>query len=103
MPINEPANGMRKSQIQEFVDYYDGPGVQHIALRTFDIVHTVKMLRARGIKFLDVPKAYYDDLRDRLAASSVEVAEDLDEIERLNILVDFDHQGYLLQIFMRPI
>ena len=103
MPINEPANGMRKSQIQEFVDYYDGPGVQHIALRTFDIVHTVKMLRARGIKFLDVPKAYYDDLRDRLAASSVQVAEDLDEIERLNILVDFDHQGYLLQIFMRPI
>ena len=103
MPINEPADGLRKSQIQEFVDYYDGPGVQHIALRTFDIVHTVRMLRARGIQFLTVPKGYYDDLRVRLAASPLEVKEDLDTIEDLNILVDFDDQGYLLQIFMRPI
>jgi len=103
MPINEPAEGMRKSQIQEFVDYYDGPGVQHIALRTFDIVHTVEMLRARGIQFLSVPKTYYGDLRVRLAASPLRVKEDLDTIERLNILVDFDEQGYLLQIFMRPI
>eukprot|EP00802_Teleaulax_amphioxeia_P015557 Tamp_15648.p1 GENE.Tamp_15648~~Tamp_15648.p1 ORF type:complete len:403 (-),score=97.04 Tamp_15648:318-1478(-) len=103
MPINEPADGMRKSQIQEFVDYYDGPGVQHIALRTYDILHTVQMLRARGVQFLKVPSAYYADLRQRLAASSVEVKEDLDKIEQLNILVDFDEEGYLLQIFMRPI
>mmetsp|Transcript_37604 Transcript_37604/g.60637 ORF Transcript_37604/g.60637 Transcript_37604/m.60637 type:complete len:448 (+) Transcript_37604:22-1365(+) len=103
MPINEPADGLRKSQIQEFVDYYDGPGVQHIALRTFDIVHTVNMLRARGIKFLQVPPTYYKDLRARLAESDTQVKEDLDTIENLNILVDFDDRGYLLQIFMRPI
>ena len=103
MPINEPAEGMRKSQIQEFVDYYDGAGVQHIALRTFDILHTVEMLRARGVQFLKVPSAYYADLRQRLSESSVQVKEDLDRIELLNILVDFDEQGYLLQIFMRPI
>jgi 4-hydroxyphenylpyruvate dioxygenase len=103
MPINEPADGIRKSQIQEYVEYNGGPGVQHIALRTEDILHTVSMLRERGVKFLKVPKSYYDDLRKRLGESSTQVAEDLDEIERLNLLCDFDEGGYLLQIFMKPI
>jgi len=103
MPINEPANGKRKSQIQEFIDYYGGPGVQHIALRTDDILHTVEMLRKRGAKFLKVPTSYYEDLRARLGDSSVEVAEDLARVEQLNLLCDFDDEGYLLQIFMRPV
>mmetsp|Transcript_7598 Transcript_7598/g.14950 ORF Transcript_7598/g.14950 Transcript_7598/m.14950 type:complete len:513 (+) Transcript_7598:29-1567(+) len=103
MPINEPANGIRKSQIQEYIDYNGGPGVQHIALRTDNILHTVTMLRQRGGKFLKVPQSYYDDLRVRLKGSSVQVNEDLDAIEALNLLCDFDDEGYLLQIFMRPI
>jgi len=103
MPINEPANGKRKSQIQEFIDYYGGPGVQHIALRTDNILHTVEMLRKRGAKFLKVPPSYYEDLRARLGDSSVEVAEDLKAVESLNLLCDFDDEGYLLQIFMRPV
>ena len=104
MPINEPADGMRKSQIQEYVEFNGGPGVQHIALRTDNILHTVKMLRQRGVRFLKVPKSYYDDLRVRLAAcTDVTVSEDLDAVEDLNLLCDFDEGGYLLQIFMKPI
>jgi len=103
MPINEPAEGIRKSQIQEFVEYYDGPGVQHIALRTFDVIHTVETLKQRGVEFLKVPSAYYDDLERRLEEAGVAISEDLTVIRKLNILVDFDESGYLLQIFMRPI
>jgi 4-hydroxyphenylpyruvate dioxygenase len=103
MPINEPASGKRKSQIQEYVDYYSGPGVQHLALNTRDIVSAITHLRARGVDFLRVPDSYYDSLRARLAASSITVAEDLDVLKSLNILVDFDDKGYLLQLFTKPL
>lgn|SRR3990167_7431459 len=103
MPINEPANGKRKSQIQEFVDYFGDAGVQHIALNTKDIITAVTNLRARGLPFLYVPKTYYDNLRERLKVSNIKVEEDLDTLEKLNILVDFDDQGYLLQIFTKPV
>lgn len=101
MPINEPAPGKRKSQIQEYVEYNAGAGVQHIALRTHDIVKAVSNLRARGLQFLDVPKKYYDNLRERLKLAPITVQEDLDKLEELKILVDFDDQGYLLQIFTK--
>lgn len=87
MPINEPAAGKRKSQIQEYVDYYGGGGVQHIALRTFDIISTVSLMRDRGVKFLKIPKTYYTTLREKLAVSPVKVEEDLDKIEDLSILI----------------
>jgi len=103
MPINEPAAGKRKSQIQEYVDYYGGGGVQHIALRTFDIISTVSRMRDRGTKFLKIPKTYYTTLREKLAVSPVKVEEDLDKIEDLNILIDYDDKGYLLQIFTKPV
>lgn len=99
MPINEPAPGKKKSQIQEYVEYYGGPGVQHIALNTSDIINAVSHLRARGVSFLTVPKSYYAVLRERLKNASIQVKEDLDKIEELNILVDYDDKGYLLQIF----
>ena len=104
MPINEPAAGKRKSQIQEYVDYYAGPGVQHIALNTRDILHAISHLRGRGVDFLRVPASYYDGLRARLAhaPASVRIKEDLDALQRLNILVDFDDAGYLLQLFTAP-
>lgn len=103
LPINEPAPGKKKSQIQEYVDYYGGSGVQHIALNTPDIINAVAQLRARGVKFLTVPKNYYDDLRRRLSdEKAAKVKEDLDVIEKLHILVDFDEKGYLLQIFTLP-
>eukprot|EP01027_Heterolobosea_sp_BB2_P020633 GEZU01029450.1.p2 GENE.GEZU01029450.1~~GEZU01029450.1.p2 ORF type:complete len:377 (-),score=168.91 GEZU01029450.1:157-1287(-) len=103
LPINEPAEGIKKSQIQEYVEFYGGPGVQHIALRTENIIDAITYLKARGVKFLTVPSVYYDDLRKRLANSSVKVAEDLDTIQKLDILVDFDEEGYLLQIFTKPL
>lgn len=103
MPINEPAPGLRKSQIQEYVDYNGGAGVQHIALRTNDIISSVANLRARGLQFLDVPKKYYDNLRARLKSAPITVSEDLDKLEELRILVDFDDNGYLLQIFTKLI
>ena len=101
LPLNEPASGSKrgKSQIQEYVEYHGGAGVQHIALRTRNIIKAVSLLRKRGVKFLTIPSEYYDDLRMRLKNSPVIVKEDLDVIERLNILVDFDDKGYLLQIF----
>jgi len=99
MPLNEPAQGKKKSQIQEYVEYHGGPGVQHIALRTRDIIKAIEALKARGVKFLTIPKEYYDDLRERLKSSPINVDEDLNIIEKLNILVDFDDKGYLLQIF----
>ena len=95
MPINEPADGRRRSQIQEFLDYYGSPGVQHLALRTDDIVATVAALKQRGIRCLDVPPTYYADVRERLGDLDLP----WDELERLGILVDRDHDGYLLQIF----
>jgi len=103
MPINEPAPGRKKSQIEEYCDFYGGAGVQHIALTTPDVLKTVQNLRDRGVEFLTVPAQYYKDLRKRLASAEVKVQESLDEIERLSILVDFDDRGYLLQIFTRPL
>lgn len=103
MPLNEPAPGLRKSQIQEYIDYHGEPGVQHIALNTPDILSAVKTLLSRGVEFLQCPKTYYEDLRLRLAKSTTKVKEDLDEIQKLSILVDFDETGYLLQIFTKPV
>lgn len=103
MPINEPAPGKKKSQIQEYVDYYGSAGVQHIALRSFDIIASIKNLRARGMEFLNIPDSYYNVLRKRLPNSPVKVKEDIDEIQRLKILIDYDDNGYLLQIFTKPL
>lgn len=104
MPINEPANGMRKSQIQEFCDYYGGPGVQHIAMRTESIIETVTRMKARGVMFLDkIPDTYYDKLRAGLANSTLQVQEDIDILQREKILIDYDDKGYLLQIFTKPL
>lgn len=98
-PINEPAKGLKKSQIDEYLEYYGGPGVQHIAIATKDILHTVSEMRARGIEFLQVPEVYYDDLLDRVG----NIEEELQALKKLNILVDRDEEGYLLQIFTKPI
>ena len=94
-PINEPATGRRKSQIQEYLDYYRGPGVQHIACATTDIIETVYHLRGRGLEFLRVPSTYYDDLERRVG----KIDEPIDKLAELGILVDRDDEGYLLQIF----
>ena len=99
MPINEPADGLRKSQIQEFIDYYNSPGIQHIAMTTKDIINTVSKLRDKGVQFLEIPKTYYESLTERIG----EIDEDLDQIEDLGILVDKDEKGYMLQIFTKPI
>lgn len=98
-PINEPAEGKRKSQIQEYLDYYRGPGVQHLALSTDDILKTVAELSANGIEFLYVPTTYYDDLEDRVG----KIDEPIDKLAELGILVDRDDEGYLLQIFTKPV
>jgi 4-hydroxyphenylpyruvate dioxygenase len=99
MPINEPADGLRKSQIEEYLESYDGPGVQHIALRTDDIVATVAALRARGVRFMQVPDSYYDEARTRLAGFDLP----WDALRDNRILADRDHDGYLLQIFTETI
>ncbi|HEY1214126.1 MAG TPA: 4-hydroxyphenylpyruvate dioxygenase [Bryobacteraceae bacterium] len=98
-PINEPAQGKRKSQIEEYLDFYGGPGVQHIAMATNDIVQTVKRLRAQGIEFLRVPNTYYEDLEKRVGR----IDEPVDELSGLGILVDRDDEGYMLQIFTKPV
>lgn len=103
MPINEPAIGKRKSQIQEFVDYYGGPGVQHIALNTSDIIASIKNLKERGMEFMSVPSTYYQTLRENLKTAKIQVTENIDRLEELNILVDYDDKGYLLQIFTKPV
>jgi len=103
MPINEPAPGLRKSQIQEYVDYYGGAGVQHIALNTSDIITAIRNLKSRGAQFLYVPDSYYDLLRANLKNSAVKVTEDMDVLQELRILVDYDEDGYLLQIFTKPV
>ncbi|XP_078523668.1 4-hydroxyphenylpyruvate dioxygenase [Lissotriton helveticus] len=103
MPINEPAIGKRKSQIQEFVDYYGGPGVQHIALNTSDIIASIRNLKERGMEFMSVPSTYYQTLRENLKTAKIQVTENIDRLEELNILVDYDDKGYLLQIFTKPV
>uniref|UniRef100_T1J5D0 4-hydroxyphenylpyruvate dioxygenase n=1 Tax=Strigamia maritima TaxID=126957 RepID=T1J5D0_STRMM len=103
MPINEPANGKKKSQIQEYVDYYGTAGIQHIALNTDDIISAIKNLRARGAEFLSVPDKYYTTLKAQLKTAKIKVTEDMDMLQNQNILVDFDDNGYLLQIFTKPV
>jgi 4-hydroxyphenylpyruvate dioxygenase len=98
-PINEPAEGRKKSQIEEYIDFYNGAGVQHIAVATNNIIETVAQLRERGVEFLRVPEIYYDDVLDRVG----EIDEDLEPLKKLNILIDRDDEGYLLQIFTKPV
>lgn len=101
MPINEPAKGKKKSQIQEYVEYYGGAGVQHIALNTSDIITAVRNLRARGLEFLTIPSSYYDILEENLKSSRTKIKEDMQLLKELNILIDYDDNGYLLQIFSK--
>jgi 4-hydroxyphenylpyruvate dioxygenase len=98
-PINEPAEGKRKSQVEEYLEFHDGEGVQHIAMATNDIVATVKELKRRGLDFLQVPTTYYDDLLDRVGP----IDEDVTPLKELGILVDRDDEGYLLQLFSKPV
>jgi 4-hydroxyphenylpyruvate dioxygenase len=98
-PINEPAQGRKKSQIDEYLDFYRGPGVQHLAIATDNIIETVTALRDRGVDFLQVPKAYYDSVLARVG----QIDEDLAPLKELGILVDRDDEGYLLQIFSKPV
>ncbi len=98
-PINEPAEGKKKSQVEEYLEYYDGEGCQHVALATSNIVETVTELRNRGVEFLQVPTTYYDDLQERVG----KIDEDVTPLKELGILVDRDNEGYLLQIFTKPV
>jgi 4-hydroxyphenylpyruvate dioxygenase len=98
-PINEPAPGLRKSQVQEYLDYHHGPGVQHVAFATDDIIGTVSALKANGVEFLEVPQTYYDDLAQRVG----QIAGPVEALAELGILVDSDDEGYLLQIFTEPV
>jgi 4-hydroxyphenylpyruvate dioxygenase len=98
-PINEPADGAKKSQVEEYLDFYNGSGIQHIAVATDDIIETVTQLQSRGVEFLNVPTTYYDDLLDRVG----HIDEDLEPLKKLGILVDRDDEGYLLQIFTKPV
>ena len=98
-PINEPAEGKKKSQIEEYLDFYGGPGIQHIAVATDNIVETVLALRDRGVEFLTVPETYYDNLTERVG----HIDEEMDTLRSLGILVDRDDEGYLLQIFTKPV
>jgi 4-hydroxyphenylpyruvate dioxygenase len=103
-PINEPAEGKKKSQIEEYLDFYEGPGVQHIAVATDDIIQTVAGLRARGVEFLPPPpQAYYDEIPARLGKHMEVMKEDIKALQALSILVDADEEGYLLQIFTKPV
>jgi 4-hydroxyphenylpyruvate dioxygenase len=98
-PINEPATGRRKSQVEEYLDYYRGAGVQHIACATNDIVRTVSELRHRGVEFLRIPQTYYEDLERRVG----KIDEPIDTLAELGIMADNDDEGYLLQIFTEPV
>jgi 4-hydroxyphenylpyruvate dioxygenase len=98
-PINEPAEGKRKSQIEEYLEFHNGPGVQHVALSTTDVVRTVAELRRRGVEFLPIPASYYDEVPERVG----QIEEDLRDLRELGILVDRDDEGYLLQIFTKPL
>lgn len=98
-PINEPAEGKKKSQVEEYLDFYNGEGCQHVAMATNDIVKTVRELQSRGVEFLKVPTTYYDDLLDRVGT----IDEDIEPLKELGILVDRDNEGYLLQLFSKPV
>lgn len=98
-PINEPAEGKKKSQVEEYLDFYDGPGVQHIAVATDNIIETVTALQSRGVEFLRVPATYYETVLDRVG----QIDEDLAPLSELGILIDRDDEGYLLQIFTKPV
>ncbi len=98
-PINEPAKGLNKSQIEEFLDFYNSPGAQHIAVSTDNIVHTVSEMKKRGVEFLYVPDEYYDTLIDRVG----NIEEDVDTLKEHGILIDRDEEGYLLQLFTKPV
>ncbi|MCH1401136.1 MAG: 4-hydroxyphenylpyruvate dioxygenase [Schleiferiaceae bacterium] len=98
-PINEPAEGKKRSQIEEYINFYNGAGVQHLALATDNIIYTIHELRERGVDFLDVPDSYYDDLQERVGA----IDEDIEVLKRYKILVDRDDEGYLLQLFTKPL
>ena len=103
-PINEPAEGKKRSQIEEYLDFYEGPGVQHLAVATDDIIHTVAQLKARGVEFLPPPpQSYYDDIPRRLGEHMEIMKEDIKELQKLSIMVDADEEGYLLQIFTKPV
>ena len=103
-PINEPAEGKKRSQIEEYLDFYEGPGVQHIAVATDDIIATVSQLRARGVEFLSAPpQAYYDEIPARLGVHMDMMKEDIKELQKLSIMIDADEEGYLLQIFTKPV
>ena len=98
-PINEPAEGKKKSQVEEYLDFYNGEGVQHVAIATNDIVKTVTELQSRGIEFLNIPESYYVDVLDRVG----KIDEDLEPLQKLGVLIDRDEEGYLLQIFSKPL
>jgi 4-hydroxyphenylpyruvate dioxygenase len=98
-PINEPAEGKKKSQVEEYLDFYDGEGVQHVAIATEDIIGTVTELQKRGVEFLKIPASYYADVLDRVG----HIDEDLQPLQDLGILIDRDNEGYLLQIFSKPV
>ena len=103
-PINEPAVGKKRSQIEEYIDFYEGPGAQHIAVATDDIISTVRQLRARGVEFLSAPpQAYYDEIPARLGVHMNMMKEDLKVLQSLSIMIDADAEGYLLQIFTKPV
>ena len=103
-PINEPAKGIKRSQIEEYLDFYEGAGVQHLAVATDDIIKTVSQLKARGVEFLPPPpQEYYDDIPRRLGTHMDVMKEDIKELQKLSILVDADEEGYLLQIFTKPL
>ena len=98
-PINEPAEGKKKIQVEEYLEFYKGEGVQHVAMATNDIIETVTQLRNRGVEFLQIPSSYYEDLLDRIG----HIDEDIEPLKELGILVDRDEEGYLLQIFSKPV
>ena len=98
-PINEPAKGKKRSQVEEYLDFYEGEGVQHIAVATDDIIHTIQCLRKKGVEFLEVPETYYDSVTERVG----KIEEDLNTLKKLGILVDRDDEGYLLQLFTKPV
>jgi hypothetical protein len=101
MPINEPAQGKKQSQIEEYIDFYDGAGIQHIALLTDDIISAISNLKARGVEFIKVPETYYEDMKMRLKSQGMTLEEDFETLRKLDILIDFDEGGYLLQLFTK--
>jgi 4-hydroxyphenylpyruvate dioxygenase len=98
-PINEPAEGKKRSQVEEYLDFYNGEGVQHVAIATNNIIETVTDLQNRGVEFLKVPSSYYDTVLDRVG----KIDEDLAPLQHLGVLIDRDEEGYLLQIFTKPL